>query len=378
MLKNQFIQIFLIGEMKKNPWLFFKGILLLIPILSIIGLFSTVQIVSTVNQKSFLQNSDYDWIHFSDKEEVNHNLGFLNAEVAILTSTNGGVFYKDSYPIEFYFTKKSSPEILEDSYFNKKNLIDGDFNDLHTDDNSLGFAITYNTAKGLKLKVGDKATILFHIENEVPAYYPITVKAIMKPKYNNNFSRSGLGFSVENKKFINFLKDNNLTYQYAMFGKGEGNIFETGNTVHKIEQFKSSNLDVLSDKNIMNLVFGAMGIIIVYITIYRELNFIVLKRMRTIGILKSMGSSNQIIVKTFWVEQTLKILIASFFASVIMKYVLFEHYIGEYLELRMWFVVTFLFIIVGLASVKIAMNKVKNIISEFSIIEIITKKPEEL
>ena len=48
---------YIVSELKYNPWQFIKVIILLIPSLAIIGMFSTLQGIPYINQKIFLNNA---------------------------------------------------------------------------------------------------------------------------------------------------------------------------------------------------------------------------------------------------------------------------------------------------------------------------------
>lgn len=375
---KSFVLKYLLAECKKNPKPFFKGVLLLIPILSIVGMFATVQMVPHINQQSFLKRSDYEWLYYSDAQDENKfSFRVMETTVAHIFSTDGGVFYNPSYGIELFFLEKLDPSALEGTYFNEKNVLAGDLRRLLTEKKSLGIALSYNAAKQLKSKVGDTASLIFQTKQGDTVFYPVTIQAILRPKYIDG-SWGGLGLALVDSHFLKFLNDHRLHYQSVMFGKGEQSFPPTGNVVYKKDQLAAASLNPLSDQYLVTFILAAMGAVVVYLIIHREVRFAVTRRMRTIGILSALGTPKRTILQIFWLEQTLIIVIASLLSGIVYKYLLMELYVGEYIGLTMWVLIVSLYIILGLISLQFVMERVKKIMVDFSIPEIISKKPEEL
>lgn len=375
---NAFVSKFLREENKNNPGLFFKSILLFIPVLSIVGMFATAQMVPSINQRSFLRNSTHEWLQYLDDTPAESDFFFRvmdKATVAHIISTSGGVFYRPSVPIEAFLVETLEPSTWDSSYFNNKNVLDGDLNQLSVVDGKAGLALSYNAAKRLKKQLGDEAALIFQAEEEGVVYYPVTIQAILKPYFTEY---GGLGFVLVDKQFLNFIDKHNLRYQFVRFGYGEGDFSPSDKVVYKGDQMAAADISILSDQNYVKLIIAAMGGIVVYLLVNREVKFSIYRRLRTIGILSALGATKQTILNIFWVDHAFKIIIASLLAGIFYKYLLMERFLGEYIGLNMWIILVSIYIAVGLLSLKVAMRLVQATIKEFSVPEIISKKPEEL
>ena len=377
---NPLIKAYIIAEFRKSPWSFFKGILILIPILSIVGMFATAQQVSIMNQKAFLKNTDYDWISFSTKKPSTENAySYIKTNVAHIDPNTEGVYYRNSYPLELFFVERLNEYHTEDSttFFNDRNQYKGDIKNLSTSDESIGVAISYNAAKKLKVKINDKASIYF--ENDEGIYvYPITIKAIVKTKYPSGDDMfGGIGLAKVNPSFQTFLKKNQLQAEYAVFGvKGDNFPKDVQTIVYKKDQLSEMHLGLLTlpDRLVTSLLIPALGTFVIFLLIRREVGFEISRRMRNIGILTALGTPKKVIINIFFVEQFLKLLIASLFATLIYKYFLFEGFIGELISWPMFCSIFFIYLFLGIFSLNIAIFRVKAILSDLSVHEIVSKK----
>jgi ABC-type antimicrobial peptide transport system permease subunit len=387
-MSNAFIFKFILAEWKKNPWFFIKRMLVFIPVLSIVGMFSTAAIAPSVNQKSFLNNCTYDWIAYCD-EKPNSEFAFRvmeNTTVAhIILSTDDELVYNPITAIDLFIVDEHNLYKLEKSYFNKKNLLYGDLSRLSNSDDSLGIALSYNAAKQLNKKLGDKAHLIIEVRPEMYEFptlveyrsliYPVTIKAILKP-----FER-GIGLALANDKFLEFLEKHRLThetdYQFVIFGSSEDKYPAPANKIiHRKAQLSGVNFSL--SKNKVLLIIAAMGALVVYLLINREVKFTVNRRLRTIGILLALGITERTLLKTFWFEHALFIIIASFVSTVVYKYLLMELYVGEYINAKMFITMLLTYTLIGLLSLQIAIRKIKTAVKDPSLPDIISNKPEEL
>ncbi|MCM8901056.1 hypothetical protein KVG29_07405 [Caldicoprobacter algeriensis] len=387
-MSNAFIFKFILAEWKKNPWFFIKKILLFIPVLSIVGMFSTAAIVPVVNQKSFLNNCTYDWIAYCD-EKPKSGFAFRvmeNTTVAHILSTDNALVYRPQTVIDLFIVDEHNLYELEKSYFNKKNLLYGDMSRLSTSDDSVGIALSYNAAKQLNKKLGDKAHLIIRVRQGIDSakdshanlrstYYPVTIKAILKP------FEKGIGLVLTNNKFLEFLEKHQLTheidYQFVIFGNSEDNHTVSANKiVYKKAQLSDVNFSL--SKNKVLLIIAAMGAVVVYLLINREVKFTINRRLRTIGILLALGATEQTLLKTFWIEQAFIIIVTSIVSSIVYKYLLMEPYIGEYINIKMFVTILLIYAAIGLLSLQIAIRKVKTAMKDPSLPDIISSKPEEL
>lgn len=373
---NAFIIKYLQAEIKSNSWLFFKAIMLLVPILSIVGMFATAQMVRSINQNSFLKNSGYEWIvYFNDKPtEPAYFRVIDNATVAHIFSTDGGIFFRPQRSIEVFLAEDLDPRSWENSYFNHKNVLGGALDHLAAVDGSIGLALDFNTAKTLHKKIGDRADFIFENEQQETVHYPVTIQAILKP-YRTEWG--GLGLARIDSTFLNFMSEHGLDYCFARFGEGEQNFLLPSRVVYKKNQLAAS-MPILSQQNMVNLIIAAMGAIVVYLLINREVNFSINRRMRTIGILSALGATIKTIYTTFWVEHTLKIIISALASGIIYKYLLMERFLGEYIGLKMWLILVLIYIFIGLSSLRIGMRKIGAALRDSSVNNVISKKPEGL
>lgn len=370
------IKKYLKAEIIRNTWPFLKIILVLVPVLSIIGMFSTAQNVPLFNQQTFLKNSNYDWIIFSNEIKNQQTFLYLEADVANIISDQDGIFYENSYPIELFLQSGEIDTKNTLSFFHEKNFFSGELTDLSIDSENLEVAISYNTAEKLNVKIGDTTSLIFKA-NDKSVFFPITVKAILLPKYmEKNDLFGGLVLARYNEKFKNFLDEHKIYYQTATFGKGIVDIGESEYVIFKKDQLRSASIDYLRlpDLIVTNILFPIMGLIIVYMVFSREVNFEINRKMKMIGILLSLGSPKKLVIKMFWIKYLTIVLVSSVISSLIYKYLLFEMYIGEYIPPKLLGFVILIYVLVGIGCIYIGMMKVKRIINNFSIQEIVTVK----
>lgn len=379
---NSLIKTYISADFRKSPFSFLKGILILIPVLSIVGMLATAQHVPVMNQKAFLHNADYDWISFSSEKPLTENYyRYLDTNIAHIEPSNEGVYYRNSYPLELYFVEELNDFHTEDSttYFNNRNHYKGDVTNLSTSDESIGIALSYNAAKKLKVKMNDTASLYFENDDGIHVY-PITVKAIIKTKYpSGDNSYGGLGLAEVNPVFQAFLEENNIQVQYAKFGTTEDSVQDNvQHVVYKEEQLSDTSLGLLTLPNrvVTTLLLPALGISVIFLLIRREVGFEISRRMRSIGILTALGAPNNVIINIFLVEHILKILIASLFATLIYKYILFEGFIGELVSWPLFISILCIYILLGIISLYVAMFKVRAILTNLSVHEIVSKKEQ--
>ena len=102
---------------------------------------------------------------------------------------------------------------------------------------------------------------------------------------------------------------------------------------------------------------AAMGILAIYIIISRELNFSANKRMRNIGIMRALGTPHNVIKTIFLVEQAIKIVFASLGAAIVYKYLLFERFLGDYIDVKVLILMLLFFIAIGMVNLAVAMEE---------------------
>ena len=127
---------------------------------------------------------------------------------------------------------------------------------------------------------------------------------------------------------------------------------------------------------VTTLLLPALGISVIFLLIRREVGFEISRRMRSIGILTALGAPNNVIINIFLVEHILKILIASLFATLIYKYILFEGFIGELVSWPLFISILCIYILLGIISLYVAMFKVRAILTNLSVHEIVSKKEQ--
>lgn len=389
---NLLIFKFIIGEWRKTPGMLIKGIILLIPIISIVGMFSTVFMVEAINQNIFLRNSDYDWIaYFDDKpnhmeESTAHLLSIKHTTIGNIISFSPSLWYRPHTQIELFILDNLYNNDWSQTYFNNKNLHSGSFKNLTSDDDSLGIIVSYNVARSLGKDIGDKVHLLFKTmfiegpileEDELPRviYYPVKIQGILKP-FLPIGRGNGLGLVLKNHEFLNFLTDhqetNKTNYQYAIFGSGEQNFTTANEVIYK--ELQRMSLINGNDYILIMIAFG--GVLVVYLLISREIHFILKERMRSIGILLALGSKKETIYKALWIEQIIKIILISAISSIIYKYLIMEKFIGQYINPSFLVVLLASYLAIGLVSMKIVMRGIKTSIRGLSVVDIVSKKLE--
>lgn len=369
-----FIIKYLQTELKSNPWLFFKITMLLVPILSIVAMFATAQLVPFLNQKNFIENSRHEWIFYRIDEpaEPAYYRVMDNITVADIISTDPAIHFGPLGTIDIFLAEDLDLLSEKNSYFNPKNVLDGDIGCLSAEDGSIGLALDYSSAKTLGKKIGDQAFLIIDREDEI-TYYPFIIQAILKP-YRTEWG--GLGLARIDSSFLKFVNEHGLDYCFAQFGDGEKTPSVQGRVVYKKDQMSAALAAMSLHRNKINLVIAVMGIIVIFLLINREVKFYINRKMRTIGILSALGATVKIIYNTFWVVLALKIVISSLMGGIIYKYLLMECFIGEYIAFETWLLIVLIYIFIGLSSLWIAMRRIGVALRDSSVKEIISKKPE--
>ena len=87
--------------------------------------------------------------------------------------------------------------------------------------------------KRLKAFLGDTVTIYMDSNGEL-IVYPATIKAILRTKIpDHHIGFGGLGLIGSDSNFEDFLQENNIPYQYVMFGSGSTDIFQFDRKIYK-------------------------------------------------------------------------------------------------------------------------------------------------
>lgn len=372
---NCLVKRFFVAEIKKHPFSIIKVMLMFIPLMSIIGMFATANLIPLINQKAFLMNSEYEWIAYTDHDIQLEN-SFANSDritIATIVSDDGVLVYRPEALIELFVANEYKKETWDESYFNSKNLLQGSYDHLASSNNDLDIALSYNAAKRLNKKIGDSAHLLFfNSENEV-IYYPVRIQTILKPFDSGS---GGIAVAIGNESFNSFLESNNLHFRNAFFGTNAPTDL-SGEIIYKGRQINSVSSNILSTKNFPNILMAIMGIVVIFLVINREINFFIKNRLRTLGILMALGASEETINSIIWNSQILQVVIASVASGFIYKYFLMEMFVGEYINIATFLLILFIYIAVSLFSIRLAVNKINVSASNYSVIDIISKKPKE-
>jgi hypothetical protein len=341
-------------------------------------MFSTLQGIPYINQKIFLNNAGYQWIGFSEERiTAEQSYRVIQANIAHMEPKNGGIHLKRSYPLELFVQGGNGKSAFSETFFVQKNLYQGNLEDLSGRSNSIDIALSFNAVKRLKAFLGDTVTIYMDSNGEL-IVYPATIKAILRTKYpDHHIGFGGLGLIGSDSNFEDFLQENNIPYQYVMFGSGSTDIFQFDRKIYKKDQLAAASLLAISMPGSSNLglyVLAAMGILAIYIIISRELNFSANKRMRNIGIMRALGTPHNVIKTIFLVEQAIKIVFASLGAAIVYKYLLFERFLGDYIDVKVLILMLLFFIAIGMVNLAVAMRKITRILSDHSVFDIITQK----
>jgi len=380
---NAFIVKYVCAEWKSAPWASLKAILWLFPILSLVGMFASVQLIPTLNQRLFLRNSTHEWLGYSDQEPVGPDFAFRvigSQTVAHVISREGGVFFRPQTDIELFLVTEGDDPFWNKGYFNRRNVLWGELSHLTTSEGRVGLALSYDAAKSLNKGLGDKVSLIFRVRDDggvrVVDHYAI-LEVILRPGNGGGGEKDGVGVALIDNHFMDFLERHAISCEFAVFGSGTPNMSAHDRLVHKRDQVTAATFPPLSEQYVV-LIIALMGVIAVFLLIQREVAFFVSIKTRTIGILLALGATKQIVYKTIWAHQMLNLVVASLFASIIYKHLLMRRFIGEYIDTSMWAIILFLYIAIGLLSLQMAMRRAMTNIGQLPVPEIIAKKPEEL
>ena len=380
---NAFIVKYLCEEWKSAPWPSLKAILWLFPILSLVGMFASVQLIPTLNQRLFLRNSTHEWVGYSDQKPVGPDFAFRvigNQTVAHVISREGGVFFRPQTAIELFLVTEGEDPSWNKGYFNRRNVVSGELSHLTSSEGRVGLALSYDAAKRLNKGLGDKVSLIFRVLDDdgvrVVDHYGI-LEVILRPGNGGGGETDGVGVALIDSHFMNFLERHAISYDFAVFGSGAPSMSSFDRVVHKREQMAAATLPPFSEQYVV-LIIALMGVMAIFLLIQREVAFFVDGKTRTIGILLALGATKHIVYKTIWIGQAINIAVASLLASFIYKHLLMERFIGEYIDVSVWAIILFLYIAIGLSSLQLAMRKALASIGQLQVSEIIAKKPEEL
>lgn len=381
----------IVKEWKIKPFISFKGTLLLIPILAIIIMYATTNIIQPINHNLFIKNSDF--LQLSYLQE-NHVSSFRKFKEPIFLGDviefEPGVRVGDFVRLNLFIIDKTENN-WQTGFFTDKNIIKGSFSNTKLN-NHMEIILSYDSAKLLGKNIGDILYIRidgrifedvsekfilmeeFELTEEDfnDFYFPVKITGVMKPFKN------GLGLLRVDEEFLSLLDEKNITHKtdYNYISFDDTDVTNAEKIILK-EEFKYNLFD---NSFKFEIVIGTIGIIVVFLLIRREIKFTLNHRLRDIGILLSLGASKRTIYKTFWVEQFIKILITSLLSVTIYKYFLIDRFLGNlfghYIGLELFIAILLICLIIGFFSISISLREIKSRIQHLPIVEIVSKKPE--
>lgn len=373
------IKTLLVAELKFNSWRTIKVLLILIPIFAIITLFTTYQWMPYANQVIFLRNSGYDFLQFAEGHNAGQNFRVLEVSLANVEGDYyQGYWLKDAYRIELFVADSANLD-YDSTYFNSKNFLRGNPDHLSTQEGMTGIALSYNVLKRLNAKVGDSVTLYTHVVSEGQSKFiqiPVIIQGVLRTKYpEHSIGFGGLGLVIANDSVEEtLLSHHGLPIKQVRFAQGTSSQLE--NSLSKRDQIRFASQLTFFLPNTGNVglwVIFALGVLALFIIISRELQFGIKQNWRKIGILRALGATNKVIVKTFVIGQASNIALAALFGGLLYK-ALFQAVVGEYVDLRVMMGVMLGLFAIGLICLLLAAKRVRKVVANCPIIEIIYNK----
>lgn len=373
---------YFISAAKKQPLYLFRETLYFIVIFALVSIMGTMVLLPYENHKVFIRNSGHDAVLIENETNAisdPHTQGYM-MNVTILShpidENKWSFYHTDS--IELYMIESAFDH--EQSYFVSKNLLRGNYDDvIHGNQ----IAITYNTAKELKVDIGDSVYLSLFTHADENQFREVRVGAIIRSGYSMNEGRVSLHYAKALihtdasvlKSSSEFQSAKTVTFLSSGMGEPaeEQAVSLSGTYITREEELVGSGGPTDFANTFIDIAAPVLAIILMVALLRRETHHHLKRRKRDYGILIMLGKDKSFIRKVMLLEYMFVLVIASLIGSVLYKYAS-EAYMSEMVTLGMWMKVNLWQLLLGLIVLIITTISQNRMLSKMSLLSFIQEK----
>lgn len=364
---NKIIGLYIGSEWKKHWLSNLRQILFLVPIISISLLMSTLQNIKYINQSDFLNSVNYKSITKSAEITEEKNVfKVYDGSLAVVEIVRNANVYRNYYHCQIFNLMQNNYD-FENTYFTKMNMEGYNPLDLKEDE----IIISYDTAKKLNVGLNDTISLVSFNGKEMISY---TIKGIMKTKYAYNKIGSA-GTAIINDSTNDKLAELYPNSNYYTFNKDTES--ELSNITLEQEKWESNflNLPQMSVL-VVNGVFPCLGLMLIFIIIFREIGRKFKAKKKDFSILMSLGLDRNVIILMLSGTQLIIICLSSILAILLYKYLFVQKLIGQYVSYILTGKLFVLCMIIGCIAIYINVHFIKRSLMQLDIVKLLYDKEE--
>lgn len=327
------VHLYVKTEFKKKWLSLLRQLLFLVPVMSLILVMSSAENIKYINQREFLSATLYSSISIDNDYEKN-TFEVYEGNIAVVENIRGAAVYRKQYACEIYNIIEKRNYEFEKTYFCNKNIDKEILNGMQKDQ----IIISYDTAKRLKVDIGDKVAFYSNNEENIETF---SVVGIMKTKYP--YKKIGnAGTVITKTSKLTKLYDNFKLYSFLDNQDGE---------IHKQNELKECNylLMSISSTIVINVIFPLAGILLVVIILNKEINRLYERAFYNYAVLVSLGMEKKKIGNILFQIEGIILIANSILTMILYKYVIMQGLIGKYISWHTFMIYLILLVVISIA-----------------------------
>lgn len=341
-MKN-IVHLYVKKEFQKKWLSLLRQLLFLVPIMSLILVMSSAENIKYINQREFLDVASYASISV-DEDCGTNTFEVYEGDIAVVENIRGAAVYKQQYTCEIYNIMENRSYEFEKTYFCEKNIDKEILSNLKKDE----IIISYDTAKRLKVGIGDKVTFYSDKNENMETF---SVVGIMKTKYPyKKIGNAGTVITKTSKNRFNKLYGNLKLYSFLDNQDGE---------IQKQNELAECNYLLLSISStiVINVLFPLAGILLVVLLLNKEINRLYQKMFYNYAVLVSLGMERKKIRDILFQIEGIVLLASSILTMFLYKYVIMQGVIGKYVSWRTFMIYLILLLLISIVLMDINIKR---------------------
>lgn len=248
---------------------------------------------------------------------------------------------------------------FEKIYFDNKNINKDILNGMQKDE----IIISYDTAKRLKVDIGDKVAFYSDDEKNIETF---SVVGIMKTKYP--YKKIGNAGTV-------ITKTSKLTKLYGSF-KLYSFLDNQDGEIPKQDELKECNYLLLSISStiVINIIFPLAGILLVIIILNKEINRLYERAFYNYAVLVSSGMEKRNIGNILFRIEGIILFANSILTMILYKYVIMQGLLGRCISWRTFMIYLILLIVISIALMYINIKRMYKRMQKIDLVEGLKRK----
>lgn len=354
------VHLYVKTEFNKKWLRLLRQLLFLVPVMSLILVMSSAENIKYINQREFLNATTYSSVSV-DHDRGTNTFEVYEGNIAVVENIRGAVVYKKQYICEIYNIMENHGYDFEKTYFCDKNVDKEILDSLQKDE----IIISYDTAKRLKVDIGDKVTFYSDREESRETF---SVAGIMKTKYPyKKIGNAGTVITKTNADKLNGLYGDLKLYSFLDSQDGE---------IHKHDELSECNylLVSISSTIVINVIFPLAGILLVVIILNKEIKRLYENMFYNYAVLVSLGMERKKIGNILFRIEGIILITSSILTMVFYKYVIMQGVIGKYISWRTFIIYLILLVLTSIVLMYVNIKRMYKKMQNIDLVEGLKRK----